>query len=262
MRQRRGQGTGTGTTLVTDKKARAAANIRATAAILATRVVDEHDDEQNEAVFADGALEPPELEDLADSSAFVEPSPPGAIFDRQWSEDLPLAGQLPSRLRPPVRYRIDAEGVVHAQYRRPAPDSDLDLELAVARAIARHIQEAGIRLESAGDWCKIPAIGVDEDLEGLDEALVGRMHSLGSVLKAFAIELPSRDVVVPDALIRAAGTTTKATLAGALRMHADDRLEELLIDSDERARFAEARRREKHRAATSSAVQAPETRSS
>lgn len=126
---------------------------------------------------------------------------PQMLVDRT----LPPLEEVPERRRPRVRYRIEADFAVRALQRPP-----VDLERAVAEAIARHIEETGTTLQKPGDWCAIPCIGGDAGLARLipDDAkdVLGaeEIKTFGSVLKNFAIELPNGDVVTPQALMDAA----------------------------------------------------------
>lgn len=196
--------------------AQAAQNAKLEVSLLEARLEDESETDEALIVEPD-PCEPPELEDLGDSAALDDDSS-GSAFDRAWTGDLPLVSQLPQRLRPPVRYRIDSELVVHALYRKKTEDEDL--EQAVAEALAEHIRRTRVVLESPGDWCRIPYLGRDPELAALvPEAYAKqlgpeRLHSLGSVAKEFAIELPNRDVIVPQVLLwppaRKGGRTTRA----------------------------------------------------
>lgn len=172
--------------------------------LLGAAVAEEEADDDDLRVEEDPP-EPPQLEDLGDSAAFVEDGPPGSIFDRAWNGALPLIKQLPKRLRPPVRYRIDGDLVVHALY-KVTTDRD-DFQHAVAWAIAEHLRKNAVVLDGLGDWTRIPAIGTDPDLESLiqevrpDLFVEGQFKGVASGLKDFAVELPNRDVVAPQSLI-------------------------------------------------------------
>jgi hypothetical protein len=185
------------------------------------RLSEDGQEEEDAGVEVD-APEPPELEDVGDSSAMLEDGPPGAIFEIGWSGDLPLMRQLPRRLRPQVRYQIDDDLVVHTLHRKISRSTELERNVAVA--LAEHLRRVGTRCEEAGDWCRIPAIGSDEVLVELMkdacpktfEAAV--FHSVGNVLKNFAIELPNGDVVTPQALVEPARRGKLTTRAAALRL--------------------------------------------
>ncbi|MDP3939522.1 MAG: hypothetical protein Q8R92_15490 [Deltaproteobacteria bacterium] len=180
----------------------AAVNIKVGQELMTAR--EECEGESDQHVDRD-PLEPPQLEDKGDSTEFVEDEPPGSSFELPWKGKLPLMHQIPKRLRPPLRYRIDGDLTVHPLYRERSKSEDL--EHAVAEAIAVHLWRTGVRLVQIGDWCRIPSIGSDDELAALipgthrRQLTASRIHAVGNVLKDFAIELPSRDVVTPQALI-------------------------------------------------------------
>src|SRR3990167_8407673 len=87
--------------------AKGAQNAKLEAALLEARLEDESEADDALLVEPD-PLEPPELEDLGDSAAGGGDESTGHAFDGAWSGALPLINQLPQRLRPPVRYRIDS----------------------------------------------------------------------------------------------------------------------------------------------------------
>jgi hypothetical protein len=137
----------------------------------------------------------------------------------------PLISELPYRARPYVCYRIDEQLEVHSLEPRQYPLSAL--RLLIAKAVARHILSEGVSLSKPGDWCQIPLIRDERRLLELVEAeddsaqLASMLHSVGSDLKAFAILLPSGDVVTPQALINEAQKNKRATRAAALRLAAE-----------------------------------------
>jgi hypothetical protein len=91
---------------------RQAQNVELRNGLLEARLDSDSEDEEERQVEPE-APEPPELEDRGDIAAHGEEGEPvGSIFDRTWTGDLPLITRLPHRLRPPVRYRIDADLVV------------------------------------------------------------------------------------------------------------------------------------------------------
>jgi len=184
--------------------------------------LDDEDQAEDQDLGEAEPLEPPELEDLGDSAAHEDDgAPPGSLFDRAWTDALPLVSQLPRRLRPPVRYRIDSELSVHELFQKRSKSESL--ERAVAEAIAEHLRRTGVKLEDPGDWCRIAAIGRDIDLVSLIPAPYtqglgqGTFKSVGNVLKDFAVELPNGEVVTPQALIDRARRDKLTTRAAALR---------------------------------------------
>lgn len=225
---------------VTQKETiRQAQNVAVRNTLIEARFADEEEDEQDERVESEPP-EPPEVEDAGDSSAHVEDESAGSEFDRAWYGHLPLMRQLPRRLRPPVRYRIDAEFAVRPLYPK-TPDRLADdplyrkkaasehLEQTVAEAIAEHLRQKDVHLDQPGDWCRIPCIGGDDALVKLipkqHAQLIDtkRFHSIGNVLKNFAIELPNRDVVTPQALISPPARKGKRTTRGAALRWASQR---------------------------------------
>lgn len=215
MRLRIRPGTGVGQTISR------AHNIDLSRALSASRLAEE--DEQEREQTPDGeSPEPPALEDLADSEWFLVDSPAGAAFDRGWDGDAPLISQLPRRLRPPVRFAIDSDLKISRLCE--ANSKADDLEWAVAEAVAAHIRSAGVVLRTTGDWRRISCIGSDRDLLALVpehlQTVLGeaRLHSIGSLIKGFAILLPSGDVVVPQTLLDLARRGKRTTRGAALSL--------------------------------------------
>jgi hypothetical protein len=159
--------------------------------------------------------EPFELEDAGDSDASLYGQEALSPFDSEWVSTLPLIFQLPARARPLAHFFIDEQFEAHKIGR--GQDDLSHSRLLVARAIAKHIRDHGTYLQEVGDWCHIPAIMDDEGLINLAPAgtdrdsLKHRLGHMGSDLKAFAIILPSGDVVTPQALISPAQDVRKAT---------------------------------------------------
>lgn len=202
------------------QKVKQAQNIELGKALAASRLAEEEEGEDGRQPEGEEP-EPPALEDLADSDRFLEDSPPGSAFDRAWNEPVPLISQLPRRLRPPVRCRIDSNLDVHL-LAGEAPKTEA-LERAITEAIVEHLRNTGVELRAPGDWCAVPCIGSDRELAdlvpehlrtALDEA---RLHSIGNIVKDFAIQLPSGDVVTPQALLDRARKGKRTTRAAALR---------------------------------------------
>lgn len=196
-------------------------NIDLSKELSASRLAEEGEQEQDPTPDGESP-EPPALEDLADSDSFLEDSPAGAAFDRGWYGSAPLISQLPRRVRPPVRFAI---GTDLSLSRLGQESSKTDgLEWAVAEAVAAHIRNTGVALRTTGDWCGIPCIGGDQELlalvpEHLQSVLDrARLHSIGSVVKDFAILLPSGDVIVPQTLLDTARKGKRTTRGAALSL--------------------------------------------
>jgi hypothetical protein len=215
VRLRIGQGANVG------QKIKQGENIDLSKELSASRLADEEDEERDR--LPEGEMpEPPALEDLADSDSFFDDLPPGGAFDQGWYGTVPLISQLPRRVRPPVRFLIDSEMNLHRLGDEGSKASEL--EWAVADAVAAHIRNAGVALRTTGDWCGIPCIGGDRELlalvpehlrSTLDEA---RLRSIGSIIKDFAIQLPSGDVIVPQTLLDPARKDKRTTRAAALSL--------------------------------------------
>lgn len=196
-------------------------NIDLAKELCASKVAEEDDHGRDDTPDGESP-EPPALEDLADSDSFLEDSPAGVAFDRGWYGDAPLISQLPRRVRPPVRFAIDADLKLS---RLGEGNSKADrLEWAVAEAVTAHLRHSGVMLQARGDWCAIPCVGGDRELlalvpehlqSALDEA---RMRSIGSLIKDFAILLPSGDVIVPQTLLDPARKCKRTTRGAALRL--------------------------------------------
>lgn len=122
--------------------------------------------------------ERPDLEDGGDSEQHLAGDVGRSPFDLDWSAPHPFIFQLPSRARPDALFRIDPEFRVHglvARRKKKTVGSDDQLksteqttvfghQAMIAGAIARHLRNHNCRLEKAGDWCDIPAIGSDDEL--------------------------------------------------------------------------------------------------
>lgn len=213
-----GLGPGPGVNL--GQRIKQAQNIDLGNALAVGRLAEEERDE-NSRLQEQEAPEPPALEDLADSDWFLGDSSPGGAFDRGWNEPVPLISQLPRRLRPLVRFQIDSNLELHPIGEEGARAGVL--ERAIAEAIVAHLQTTGVEFREPGDWCAVPCIGRDRELMNLvpehfrntlDEA---RLHSIGSIVKDFAIQLPNGDVVTPQALLDRARRDKRTTRAAALR---------------------------------------------
>lgn len=186
--------------------------LKQTAAIVAA---EESGDEEIPPV--EDSPEPPEVEAWGDSDVAVNGVDAASPFDFEWASRLPLIRQLPRRARPPVRFYIDERLEVHKI--GVGEDDITNLQHLIAAAVAKHIEDQHVRLEQPGDWCHIPAITDDEGLIELvapgdsRETLRHRLEHMGSDLKAFAIALPSGDVVTPQALINLARDERRSTRA-------------------------------------------------
>lgn len=191
--------------------------------LTASRLAEEAEQEQDQTPDGESP-EPPAIEDLADSDWFLADSPPGGAFDQGWYGAVPLISQLPRRVRPPVRFAIDSD-LNLSRLGDEGSKAD-DLEQAVAEAVTAHIRNAGTALRTTGDWCGIPCIGGDRELlalipEHLKLALdEGRLRSIGSLIKDFAILLPSGDVIVPQTLLDPARQGKRTTRGAALSLAA------------------------------------------
>lgn len=186
--------------------------LRQTAAIVAA----EEDSDADISPVADSP-EPPEIEAWGDSDVAVNGVDAASPFDFEWTSLLPLVRQLPRRARPPVRFYIDERLEVHRI--GVGRDDITNLQHLIAVAVAKHIEAQHVRLEKIGDWCHIPAIIDEQGLIELvasgegRETLRHRLEHMGSDLKAFAIALPSGDVVTPQALINLARDERRSTRA-------------------------------------------------
>lgn len=215
MRLRIGHGTNLG------QKIKRGQNLDLSKELTASRLEEEDQQEQDQTPDEESP-EPPTLEDLADSDWFLADSPPVGTFDQGWHGAVPLISQLPRRVRPPVRFAIDSD-LTLSRLGDEGSKAD-DLEQAVAEAVTAHIRNTGIALHTTGDWCRIPRIGGDRELfalvpehlkSALDEA---RLHSIGSLIKDFAILLPSGDVIVPQTLLEPARRGKRTTRGAALSL--------------------------------------------
>ncbi|MEE8609067.1 MAG: hypothetical protein V3S55_15800 [Nitrospiraceae bacterium] len=164
-----------------------------------------------------------ELEDIGDSPAALDGEEALSPFDREWLEPPPLVSHLPRRARPTVLYRIDEHFAVHPLGRQEGWFSNL--RYLIACAIAKHLQESRSTLSTVGDWCNVPTIGRDENVLALVSSEVRKnlkkeLKRRGAALKAFAILLPSGDVITPQALLGFAQEGKRATRAAALRLAA------------------------------------------
>lgn len=230
--------------------------------LIESRIEEEEEEEQE----SNPELpEPPELEDLGDSEAWLGELPSGAQFDLAWGGSLPVASQLPYRLRPRVRFRIDSDFRVRPLSRKFLKRT----EQAIAEAIAQHLRVSAVSLVEPGDWYKIPSIGrtqpsergrgrQSDALRSLS-ALVPesfrhlvneeRLGKIGDASKQFGIQLSNGDVITPDALLFPAGDGRRTTRAGALRC-ASARLEYVTDDEQWSAedwdRFEETQRKKKY----------------
>lgn len=185
-------------------------------ALRQTAEIEFTDESREEEVLPESdSPEPPEIEIEGDSDVVISGPNASSPFDSEWLSALPLIYQLPFRARPIVRFYIDERIEVHKIDR--GDDDITKLRHLIASAIAEHIKEQNVSLRKIGDWCHIPAIKDDEGLIGLlstnvdRESLRNRLEHMGSDLKAFAIALPSGDVVTPQALISLAQDERKAT---------------------------------------------------
>jgi len=120
---------------------------------------DELELDNDEVVEADEDTEPLEEETPGDSDRILGDDPSVIPFDREVTSELPFLGDLPSRARPPVRYRIDENHEVHRLDRGQYELSDV--RDAIAGGIARHLRDHKCRLEEPGDWCQVPYIDMD-----------------------------------------------------------------------------------------------------
>jgi hypothetical protein len=181
-----------------------------------------------EAELEEDLAELREPEDADDSDALLD-GRTGSPFDREWASPLPLLSQLPRRARPVVRFHIDEGFEVRRLDGRQ--DAQSNQRHIIACAVARHLRDNQIKLSAPGDWCDIPLMPGDRGLlelvaDEFDRAdLAGRLQSVGSDLKAFAISLPNGDLVTPQALIDEAQRGKRATRAAALRLAARRPLE-------------------------------------
>lgn len=217
VRLRIGHGTNLG------QKIKRGQNLDLSKELTAGRLAEEAEQEQDQTPDGESP-EPPAIEDLADSDWFVADSPPGGAFDQGWYGAVPLISQLPRRVRPPVRFAIDSD-LNLSRLGDEGSKAD-DLEQAVAEAVTAHIRNTGTALHTIGDWCRIPCIGGDRELlalvpEQLKLALdQARLRSIGSLIKDFAILLPSGDVIVPQTLLEPARQGKRTTRGAALSLAA------------------------------------------
>jgi hypothetical protein len=194
-------------------------------------------DYANEAELEEDRIELQEQEDVEDSDALID-GHTETPFDREWASPIPLLSQLPRRSRPAVRFHIDEGFEVRSLDGRQ--DAQSKQRYIIACAIAKHLRDHKVRLSAPGDWCNIPKIAPsapddwsDVPLTPSDRGLLqliadkfdrvelaSRLRSVGADLKAFAISLPSGDVVTPQALIDEAQRGKHATRAAALRVAA------------------------------------------
>lgn len=187
-----------------------------------SEIVEQQEDADLEAEPYGDSLEEHEIQASGDSDdALLNSAGAASEFERggrTWY-------QLGEFACPPVRYWIDEHCEIRSTGSRIAP-SLVDSADAVAKAIACHLApEAELIREPLG-WCHLPAIGSVEALvalaarePGVDiDQLRARLRSRGRVLLAFGILLPSGECITPNALIKPASESKRASLAGALRM--------------------------------------------
>lgn len=163
--------------------------------------------------------EPQQIEDTGVSEVVLEGEIAESPFE-EWLESLPLVSHLPRRARPRVLYRIDEHFAVHPLDRQEGWFSNL--RYLIACAIAKHLRESRITLSAPGDWCNVPATGGDEELIALvpDEDQEKLRKRLDRPFKAFAMLLPSGDVMTVQAILDRAQKGKRATRAAALRFSA------------------------------------------
>lgn len=179
------------------------------------------DDLSEEPVLNPEAAEPAELEDYGDSEVSLQGMKAETSFDREWLLNLPLLSQLPWKVRPLVRFRLDERLEPHVL---DGSDRDGNLRYLVTCAIAEHVRRTNIEITHRDDWCQLPAIKGDKGLlelvpEGPERnRLAAALAKVGSDLKGFAIMLPNGDVITPQTLMNAASEGKSATRAAVLRL--------------------------------------------
>jgi hypothetical protein len=177
--------------------------------------VEFNDGRDEDALPEPDSPEPPDIETSGDSDVALYGQEAASPFDSEWSSPLPLIYQLPARARPLIRFYIDER--LEVQTLERGEDEISKLRFLITCAVAKHLGDQNVSLLKVGDWCHIPAIKDDEGLidlipPGQDrETLRSRLEHMGSDLKAFALTLPSGDVVTPQALINLAHDERKAT---------------------------------------------------
>jgi len=213
--------------------------------------------EEDETVEEVENSEPQDEELLGDSDRFLGDPQSQVPFDKPEITGLCSLSDLPSRARPLVRYRIDADFNVHPVHdERVWNASSDDLRKAIVQAVARFLQEQEFRFEECGDWCHLPwmdatkirELAVSEsdsatmkklcelrgdknaakdDIEKLRKKLSTFARRLddaivqrSKAIRSFAIMLPNDDVVSVNVLTGNkvfANKDKAATRCGALR---------------------------------------------
>jgi hypothetical protein len=118
-----------------------------------------------------------------------------------------------------VLFEIDEHLEVHDVHRDHSVVAEL--RRALTCALAEHIRKSGVSVTERLGWVDVPCLVTRELINLVDidhrDAVKIRIGSADE-FKAFALRLPSGDVVVPDTFLNCARKGKKATRAGALRV--------------------------------------------